>query len=85
MRLELFGPHERVEQIDQDDHGDRAAKNQIKHRRRLPLGPRTQRDVDPHRGKETDADDQHEDVRTGHSDFSSYLAARGGGLCSVDC
>lgn len=80
----MFGPHERVEQIDQDDHGDSAAKNQIKHRR-LPLGPRTQRDVDPHGGKEADTDDQHEDVRTRHSDFSWCLAALGRGLCSVDC
>ena len=72
--LELFGAHERVDEIDHDDHDDRCRRERTQASEFfLALGARAKRDVEPQRGEGADADDQHENVRARHPYFSSCI------------
>ena len=73
--LELFGAHEREDEVDHNDHNHHRAKKIFKHGFFLALGARTERDVGPQQDKGPDADDQHEEIIAWHGAAFSVLSA----------
>jgi hypothetical protein len=65
MGSEVLGPQQRPEQVNQQQEADAAAEQKVEHR--FPLDARAAGDVGAERGKEAEAEGEHDEIEHGAS------------------